>query len=233
MDNLLLAATVLPGLAFMYYIYSLDKIEKEPTDLLVKLVSLGAVACVPCVIIELVAEHFVLKEIFYPDTLEYIFVEAFFGVALVEEFCKFYVLKKFTWTNPHFNYHFDAILYAVCVSMGFAIFENIFYVLDGGMEVALSRAITSIPGHGVFGIFMGIYYGNAKEYLHRMQRQLKDKSLRIAVIVPTIMHGFYDFFILTDDEDMMAIWLGFIVVLYFFAYLKVKEMSQGDHRIYY
>ncbi|MBE6099842.1 MAG: PrsW family intramembrane metalloprotease [Anaerovibrio sp.] len=233
MDDILMAVTVLPGLAFVYYIYQLDKKEKEPTDLLVKLLGLGALSCIPVVIFELLAEKMILEEFLYPGTVEYAFVEAFLGVALIEEFAKLYVLKKFTWTHPAFTHHFDAIVYAVCVSMGFAILENIFYVLDGGFTIAFSRAVTSIPGHGVFGIFMGIYYGYAKEQLHRMQRQQKDENLRIALIMPTLLHGFYDFCILTEDETMMGIFLIFIIVLYVIAFIKVREMSKQDHQIYY
>lgn len=233
MDDFLLALTILPGLAFVYYIYTLDKIEKEPMDLLVKLLGFGALSCIPIVIFELAFEKVILQPYFMPGSLEYIFIEAFIGVAAIEEFAKYYVLKKITWTHPAFNYHFDAILYAVCVSMGFALLENFMYVLDGGVSTALSRAVISIPGHGVFGIFMGIYYGNAKEHLHCMRRQQKDHSLRMALLVPTLMHGFYDFCIMTDDDFMMAIFFGFIAVLYFVAYQKVKRMSKEDHRIYY
>ena len=232
MDDLLLAATVLPGIAFMYYIYTLDRIEKEPVDFLIKLVGIGAISCIPAIIIELAADG-LLGLFFYPATPAYVFAEAFFGVAVIEELCKYYVLKRYTWTHPGFNYHFDAILYAVCVSMGFALLENFFYVLEGGMTIALSRAVTSIPGHGVFGIFMGIYYGDAKEHLHCMRRRLKDSSLRMAIFVPTVLHGLYDFFILTDDETMIFCWLIFIVVLYVVAYKKVKKMSREDHQIYY
>ncbi|MCR5176048.1 MAG: PrsW family intramembrane metalloprotease [Anaerovibrio sp.] len=232
MDDLLIAMTVLPGLAFLYYIYTLDKFEKEPTDLLMKLVGFGALCCIPAVVLELLAGN-ILDAVLDQGTMEYAFVEAFLGVAIIEEGCKLFALKKTTWTHPAFNYRFDGIVYAVCVSMGFAILENFFYVFEGGLAIAVSRAITSIPGHGVFAIFMGIYYGNAKEYLHRMNRPVKDRSLRMALIIPTLMHGFYDFCILTEDEFMLGVFVIFILVLYYFAYREVKRMSKDDHRIYY
>lgn len=156
MDDLLLTLAVLPGFLLIRFVYQLDSIEKEPTELLTKLVFVGAAACVPAIVLELIAEG--LLDFFFPmESIIYYFFEAFLGIALIEELCKLYVLKKYTWTHPAFNFRFDAIVYAVCVSMGFAILENIFYCMEGGIDTAFARAITSIPGHGVFGVFMGIF----------------------------------------------------------------------------
>lgn len=69
-----------------------------------------------------------------------------------------------TWRNPNFNYRFDGIVYAVFVSLGFAAFENIQYVLHYGLSVALPRAIFAVPGHMSFAVFMGLFYGRAKLY---------------------------------------------------------------------
>ena len=232
MYDLLVNLAIVPGLAFLYYIYTLDKIEKEPPELLMKLVGFGAICCFPAVLLEFIAGG-ILDQFLYSGTVEYAFFEALLGVALMEEGCKLFVLKKLTWTHPKFNYRFDAILYAVCVSMGFAILENIMYVLDGGIETAVGRAFTSIPGHGVFAIFMGIYYGQAKEYLHRMDRKVKDRSLKLALFIPTVLHGFYDFCLLTEDDMMVVVFFIFILALYAHAFFKVKKMSREDHRIYY
>ena len=67
--------------------------------------------------------------------------------------------EKFSWRNPNFNYLFDAVVYAVFVSLGFAAFENIKYVFTYGLSVALTRAVTAVPGHLSFSVFMGIFYG--------------------------------------------------------------------------
>jgi len=232
MNDIVMNLAIVPGLGFLYYIYTLDKIEKEPPELLTKLFLYGAICCLPAIFLELVAGG-AINSLFQEGTVEHAFVEALFGVAIMEEGCKLFVLKRLTWTHPNFNYRFDAILYAVCVSMGFAVLENIMYVMDGGLEVAVGRAFTSIPGHGVFGIFMGIYYGQAKEYLHRMNRAVKDRSLKLALFIPTVLHGFYDFCLLTEEDMMVGVFLIFIFGLYAHAFVKVRRMSREDHRIYY
>ena len=69
-----------------------------------------------------------------------------------------------TWKNPNFNFKYDGIVYAVFVGMGFAIFENIKYVLEYGLLTGILRAMTAIPGHCAFAIIMGTFYGSAKYF---------------------------------------------------------------------
>ena len=80
----------------------------------------------------------------------------------MEEGGKYFVLKHKTWRHPAFNYTFDAVVYAVTAALGFAVAENILYVMDGGVGVALLRAAVAVPGHAFDGVFMGYYYGIAK-----------------------------------------------------------------------
>lgn len=62
---------------------------------------------------------------------------AFLVVAVVEEGTKFFFLHQKTWHSPYFNYRYDAIVYAVFVSLGFAAFENVKYIFNYGLSVAL------------------------------------------------------------------------------------------------
>lgn len=75
------------------------------------------------------------------------------------------------------------------VSMGFAAVENLLYVLEGGLEVALMRAFTAIPAHATFAIIMGYFMGKAKFSNHRMKWNLIGLSCAI------LFHGAYDFFL--------------------------------------
>ena len=52
----------------------------------------------------------------------------FIGIALVEEGSKFSFLKNF-FSPKEFNEPFDGIIYAVMISLGFAV-ENFMYVLE-------------------------------------------------------------------------------------------------------
>lgn len=79
----------------------------------------------------------------------------FVVVALSEEGFKYLLLKKRTWYSSEFNCQFDGVVYAVFVALGFALWENISYVLMYGLGTAAVRAVTAVPGHACFGVFMG------------------------------------------------------------------------------
>ena len=117
------------------------------------------------------------------------FIKAFFMVALIEEFSKYVmvwgVLQPRTW----FNEPFDGIVYAVMVSMGFAAVENVMYVLQGGVDVALIRAFSAVPAHATFGIIMGYFMGKAKFSNDRVIWNI------VGLLSAIVLHGAYDFFL--------------------------------------
>ena len=154
-------AAVLPAWFLLRYIYRHDAVEKEPAGLLASLLLMGVVSALCSGVLEGLGEA-VLYRLVDPGSPLYTVLLAFFVVALVEEGTKFLFLYIRTWRNPNFNYRFDGIVYAVFVSLGFAAFENIQYVLRYGLSVALPRAIFAVPGHMAFAVFMGLFYGRAK-----------------------------------------------------------------------
>lgn len=156
------AAALLPAIYLMRYIYRKDTVEKEPPMLLMSLLIYGVIAALISIILENIGTK-VLNSLMDQSTVGYTLVLAFAVVAVVEEGAKFAMLKRRTWNDMNFNYRFDGIVYAVFVSLGFAAFENIGYVLGYGLSVAPARALLAIPGHMCFGVFMGTFYGRAKQ----------------------------------------------------------------------
>jgi RsiW-degrading membrane proteinase PrsW (M82 family) len=82
-------------------------------------------------------------------------LNAFVVIAFSEELAKYMFLKWFAYRSSHFDEPFDGIIYALMVSMGFAALENIMYVLNGGITVALMRMFTAVPAHATFAVLMG------------------------------------------------------------------------------
>ena len=184
----LLLSALAPVAAVIIFIYVKDKYEKESKRMLLLAFVLGAVISIIITTI-----LYVFFDLFLPLPDDYSiwqqFVKAFFVVALIEEFSKYIMVRGFLQPRKGFNEPFDGIMYAVMVSMGFAGVENIMYVIQGGMDVALIRAFTAIPAHATFGIIMGYYMGKAKFSNNRMKWNLIGLSLAI------LFHGAYDFFL--------------------------------------
>ena len=185
--NLLLLA-IAPVMFVVIYIYVKDKFEKEPISFLIKNFLLGAIVSV---LITMILSGF-LNSV-YPLTDQHSiiqqFVKAFFVVALVEEYSKFVIVKYYAQKSNEFNEPFDGIVYAVMVSMGFAALENVLYVFQFGFSTGITRAFTAVPAHATFGILMGFFMGKAKFSNNKQKLNL------LGLIVATIFHGAYDFFL--------------------------------------
>lgn len=185
--NVLFSALA-PVFLIIIYIYLKDKYEKESKRILVYTFILGAVISI--VITTILYNFF---DLFLPTPNDFSvwqqFIKAFFIVALIEEFSKYVIVRYYNQPRKGFNEPFDGIIYAVMVSMGFAAIENLFYAMEGGLQVALLRAFTAIPAHATFGILMGYFMGKAKFSKNKMKWNLIGLSCAI------LFHGAYDFFL--------------------------------------
>ena len=156
----LMFIALLPAVVLVVYICRKDRTDKEPPALIAKLLGYGVLSCLPAIVVELILSAIIERLNVRNVYLGY-FLEAFVVAGLTEETCKFLFLRT-TWRNPAFDYQFDAIVYAVMVALGFAAFENVKYVYSYGFATGIVRAVTAVPGHAIFGVFMGYFYGYAK-----------------------------------------------------------------------
>ncbi|MGI6722436.1 MAG: PrsW family intramembrane metalloprotease [Anaerovoracaceae bacterium] len=230
--TVLLAAALIPPLFLIFQVYRIDRVEKEPLGLLIKLFIFGAIAVVPAVLLEMLGTDILLDGLFSGSgTLVRRIVENFIVVALVEEGCKRFFLKRGSWRHPAFDYCFDAIVYSVVVSLGFAALENIGYVFQYGLQVAAMRAVTSIPGHCIFGIFMGHYYGMARMADAWGDKKRSRSMLRKSLWVPVFLHGFYDFTASMDNSIVTIVFFVYLVVLDIVAIRSIRRYSRQDFPI--
>ncbi len=227
----LLAAALLPAVPLMWYIRRKDKIESEPMGLIWSLVALGAATTITATILESIGE--VLLNIFLPQTsILYTFLFYFVFVAGSEELGKFVVMKLRTWRSPEFNYTYDAVVYAVAASLGFAGLENVLYVFtSGGLSTAIMRALTAVPGHAVFGVFMGLHYGLAKRAEARGNYGIAKVELCLSYLVPVLLHGFYDFTLSVSGWIWTLIFFVFYIAIVIIAFVKVHKASAQDERV--
>ena len=214
---------VAPVLAIILYIYLQDKYEKEPASLLITSFLLGAILSILIVI-----GLYLITGKYIPITNEYSvwqqFIQAFFVVALAEEFSKYIIVKYFAQPRKAFNEPYDGIVYAVMVSMGFACTENIMYVLQGGYSTAILRAFTAVPAHATFGILMGYYMGKAKFSNSRFKYNMAGLFLAV------LFHGSYDFFLFINFIPGISIsaFLSLIIAV-ILSRKAIKRHQENSH----
>lgn len=228
----ILLPALLPVFLVFRKIYSLDKVEREPLGFVLKVLIMGAVFSVPCAFIEQVMEG-ILQSIYDVSTIKYAWMEYTFGVALVEELSKYLVLMISVWSNDNFDYRYDGIVYGTTASLGFAALENVLYVMNFGTGISFGRAIFSIPGHATFGVFMGYYLSRGKHlYLNRNLFGTRFFQI-LALIVPMLIHGAYDFLL---SEQVVAagynyIFFIFVIILDIWAWKVIKHEFRTDRRL--
>ena len=223
--RIMTVAAVLPAVVLLVYVYKKDVTEKEPGDLLINLLLLGALSTVFASITELIGQYLLDSISFKSETVKNAILY-FIVVALSEEGFKYILLRRRTWKNENFNCTFDGIVYAVFVSLGFAIVENIKYVYAYGLATALVRAVTAVPGHACFGVFMGVYYGLAKR--HEQDPAIYRRYITASLAVPVLLHGLYDF-----TATSSQVWVFFVVILAIMAaaFKAVNTASKQDSYI--
>jgi RsiW-degrading membrane proteinase PrsW (M82 family) len=233
MKMVMIYLAILPAAVLMYFIYKADKVEKEPVELLVKIFLYGVVTTISAVILELLGDD-ILGFFLYEDSLPFIFLENFFVVALAEELGKYVVVKKVAWKHPAFNYTFDAVVYAVFASLGFAVLENILYLTDASITTAVMRGVLAVPGHAIDAVFMGSYFGAAKRCEALGDKNGMKTNLQKALIVPVGIHGFYDFCLSVSDYYPIAILVFFVfeIGITIYAIRKVKKLSASDTALF-
>ena len=225
---ILVAAAIIPAVFLMIKVYNSDRLERESPVILWRLLRAGIFSS----LIALVEERILsaLLGFAVPNNRMLYYVILYFGiVAFAEESSKYLMLKRNSWDSSEFDCQYDGVVYAVFVSLGFALWENISYVMHYGFGTALIRAITAIPGHACFGVFMGVLYGVARKYANRGDRETSKLFRVLAVVVPALLHGAYDF--IASMEANSLYFIGFVVVLFLLSYRLVGRMSKVDHYI--
>ena len=219
---ILLIASVFPVVIFLYMVYQKDH-EKEPIPLLMKSLLGG---CFSIVISLLISSVLSKLSVFFTGAFLSSLHSAFLEAAIPEEIAKFTVLYFIVWKSRELNDHYDGIVYAVFVSLGFALVENVLYVFQGGMSVAIARAVLAVPGHGLFGVLMGYYFSLARFHENPKRRQYLLKGLILAIL----FHGGYDFILMymssAADKPLLL-----VLLLIGFAWLVIKLWKKGISKI--
>lgn len=226
---IILAAALLPAILLWLYIWKKDT-QKEPTSWLVKAVLWGVAIIIPVAIVEAGIEVMLFGEGGRPTSLFGTTTMAFVVAALPEETFKLFALWMVLRKNPYIDEHFDGIVYAVCVGLGFAAFENIMYVFseEDWVSTAIVRALLAVPGHYAFAILMGYYYSVYHFVDH------SPKVAACVLLVPILAHGAYDAIAMSGMINQYIGGLSSFVLIYFcikmhkVAKTKVLALVESD-----
>ncbi len=217
MDILFLVIlAVIPPIAFLMYILYLDRREPEPLKLIIKTLLLGCLSIVPALLIELALG---LIPLFRIGGIAGVALKSFIVIAPAEEFVKLAVVMLFIWKNPNFNEENDGIVYVGTAAIGFALLENILYVVRHGLVIGIMRSVTSIPLHTFTGVLMGYFVGVAKFAPTPADTR---RMILIGYFIAVIIHGAYDTFALSGSAAAVLL-IPLVIALFVLGLIYLKK----------
>lgn len=229
----ILLISLAPIFAIGWYIYYRDK-DKESTELIRSLAIAGVLSAILTLIMTAILNTF--HPIFQADEMSLsnnnLFVYVFVTIALIEEFSKGLLVYLIAWRHKEFDQSFDAIVYSVFVSLGFAGFENILYIvanISNMYKVAFSRALTAIPAHAICGILMGYLISQAKKAHHNNQNFKMYFYIIMSLLVPTLIHTIYDWILFAQFNPI--IFIAFVILIFMTGFTLIYIESKNNKKL--
>jgi RsiW-degrading membrane proteinase PrsW (M82 family) len=151
---------VIPALVAMWIIDRLDAKRPEPASTRRLVVLFGMLSVLPALVFEELLSKQVGRQIEPQLTYQGSSFHAFIVAAAVEEACKILVVYWVVWRKPEFDERMDGIVYASRAGLGFALVENVMYLLNqhslqGQIVVWVERALLAVPGHAMWTGMIG------------------------------------------------------------------------------
>lgn len=219
-----LLLAIAPGLALMAWFYIRDRYEPEPIARILRVLFGGALAVPLAVATEMAACRFLSVDL-APARMDprELFVYSFVCVAAVEELLKLLVVGALIYHDPELDEPYDGIVYSVAAALGFAILENVkvAFTLQGlGLGPTVARAFLAVPAHALFGVAMGWFVGAARFAPTRLSAW---GNLALAWLVATVLHGCYDWLLLSRDPRMPLLLLPLMAAMWLATFAAIRQ----------
>jgi RsiW-degrading membrane proteinase PrsW (M82 family) len=192
--SIYIIAGILPSVIWLLF-YLRKDVHPESKGMILKIFLYGMIAALPVIMAELgfleVLDRVALSlSPFWISVLYW-----FLGVAFIEEFVKYLVIKGKVVNHSEFDEPVDLMLYMMIAALGFAALENILYLLPltpaEVFPTSLFRFFGAIFLHalcsGSLGFFLALSFYETK---HR------GKLLILGMVLAVVLHGAFDFYIM-------------------------------------
>jgi len=215
----------------MWLVDRLDRKRPEPPSLRRLVTFVGMLSVIPAVIIEVALDNNVGVKLAPVITYQGSSFHAFIIAAAVEEACKIGVVYWVVWRRPEFDERMDGIVYASRAGLGFALVENVLYLLQehtlgGQLQLWVMRAVLAVPGHAMWTGMIG-----AMAARRRFDR--KGLGLIGGYLLAVAFHGAYDMCVFLQQplhfegyETLTKLVMPTIIGLTVLAFFVLRSMAK-------
>ncbi|MCK4557853.1 MAG: PrsW family intramembrane metalloprotease [Candidatus Aminicenantes bacterium] len=222
---IILSGIIAPAVFWSGYLYYKDRFQPEPIRNLGITYILGLIAAYACMkfygLLPLVGIPDDPSALMETQSLEY-FLYSLGVIGLVEELFKFLPFLFIILRLKAFDETIDGIVYASTIALGFASFENIYYLkyLEG-FEL-FGRAFASPLTHTIFSSIWGYTVGKA-----RIHGKSLFKASLIGLSIAALVHGVFDFLTISSTLRIAA---SLIVLIIWIWRIRVMERSSREKK---
>jgi RsiW-degrading membrane proteinase PrsW (M82 family) len=226
---------ILPSYVWLLFFLKQDK-NPEPKTRILTIFLLGIVSAIPVV----AAEEGLLglaKNFFNPYNPGFIiaalisFFKIFIAVALIEEIFKYFVVRLAVFGHQDFDEPMDVPIYMIVSALGFAAAENILIMNNTLYEAAIdpyllvtARLLGATFLHALasalFGCFIALSFYNLKK---------RNFYFLYGLGAATLLHGFYNFFIMNSKEyfqfESLFLLMVSVGIFLFVFFRKIKKLK--------
>ncbi len=223
---------ILPAIIWLLF-YLRQDVHPESNRKVMEIFLWGGVMVVPVYLIESILEYFFPEKNILLQNATLLFIYYIFVVGLVEEFFKYWVVKKRVINSSHLDEPIDLMLYLIISGLGFAMVENISVILSStaleeAVFVSLIRLLTAVFLHSLAAAITGYFL--ALSFYHR-----KKFFIAVGLLFAATFHGFYNLSIirLENAENLFSFLLPIVIIflmaiIVYIFFKRIKHLPRGS-----
>jgi RsiW-degrading membrane proteinase PrsW (M82 family) len=204
-------------------------LHPEPKRMVLKVFLLGALITIPVYLVQAVLA--LAMEAINLSPLASNFIKWFVIIGFSEELFKYLVVKFAVFNSQNLDEPLDLMLYMVISALGFAALENILYLFPSVSNISfdrliyqtsfltLVRSLTAVFLHTLCSAIVGYFLAMAF-----CQATVRRSFIVLGLLTATVLHGLYDFFIITLQGYIKIIFP--IIIILILAVLVFSEFSK-------
>ena len=218
-----------PSIIWLLFYLRKDS-HPEPKRIIGKIFLWGMLITIPAIAIELSAKSLILN-IPFQDGAK-IILYFFFGVALVEEWLKYVVVRAFVFYKPQLNEAVDVMIYMMVSGLGFAALENIFLLSGLGPFSPVSSIVALSAVRLVGATFLHALASGLFGYFLARSLLEPAKGIQyfvVGLLASSLLHALFNFAILELEGTArillpLALLAGLATIVSFF-FEKLKRLT--------
>ena len=161
-------------------------------------------------------------------------ITLFLGIAFIEEYVKYLVVKFLILRRADFNEPVDAMIYLITAALGFAAVENVLFIfplfhesLHLGLEITTHRFLGANLLHALSSAIVGFFLARAWFSPHRRH------AVACGIIIASLLHACFNYLILVRGDLpqgtlYLVLLLAMMAIVVFIDFERLRGRGQPE-----